>query len=253
MADSTPQHWSYDLLKNIAAQELSSPDYGTELKSMFLNGINSPRRYECIRTMADLIDCLERRDVINEQNIEPLRSLGYKRLDDAIDSYIPPQKEPEGTNQYHYMHLANELSNKLTINGHNTPSQHSSIAYDNMRRSASLETASLTTSSSGLNNSNIHPYVLTENKRAAIYKMLSQYLGTHWRMFGRELGLREGMMDEIELQYPRDLTTRVYKVLKLFEEDDCNDPKMHLRMIKDALDRTRRKDLRRKIDDILSY
>lgn len=253
MADIVPQHWAYDLLKNIAGQEPSSPDLVAEFKSMFLNDINSPRRYECIRTMTDLIDCLERRDVINEQNVEPLRILGLKRLDDAIESYIPPQKDAEGTNQYHYMNAANELSNKLTINGRSPPSPYSNISYDNIRRSAPLETASLTTPSPGLNNSNIYPCVLAEDKRKAIYKMLSQYLGTHWRMFGRELGLREGTMDEIELQYPRDLTTRVYKVLKIFEQDDCNDPKKHLRMIKDALERSRRKDLRRKIDDILSY
>lgn len=92
MANIAPQRWSYDLLKDMAAQEPSSPDFVAELKSMFLNDINSPRRYECIRTMADLIDCIERRDVINEQNIEPLRILGYKQLDDAIESYIPPHR-----------------------------------------------------------------------------------------------------------------------------------------------------------------
>uniref|UniRef100_A0A0A1WHQ2 Death domain-containing adapter protein BG4 n=1 Tax=Zeugodacus cucurbitae TaxID=28588 RepID=A0A0A1WHQ2_ZEUCU len=255
MADIGPQHWCYDLLKDLAMQEPSSLDFVAELKSIFLNDINSPRRYECIRTMADLIDCLERRDIISEQNVEPLRNLGYKRLDDAIDSYIPPYSDEdiEGTNQYHCTHMANELSNKLSINGITPPTLHGSITYDNVRRSASGETAFSNTPPAGLNNSNIYPCVLTENKRRAIYKMLSQQLGTHWRMFGRELGLREGPMDEIELQYPRDLSTRVYKVLQLFEEDECNNPKTHLRIIKDALDRSRRKDLRRKIDDILSY
>lgn len=162
-------------------------------------------------------------------------------------------QDSEGTNQYHNIHMSNELSNKLSINGKSLPAEQGSITYENIQRSASLGTASSTTPSTGLNNSNVYPYVLTQNKRAVIYKMLSQHLGTHWRMFGRELRLHEGTMDEIELQYPRDLTTRVYKVLKLFEEDDCNDPKLHLRMIKDALERSRRKDLRRKIDDILSY
>ncbi|XP_004526214.1 fas-associated death domain protein [Ceratitis capitata] len=237
---------SYDTLKEIALREPCSLDFVTELKSLFRNDIISPRRYECIRTVCDLIDCLERKDVISERNVEPLCLLGNKYLDEAVSNYLPPTNANKGVNQYHDMHLTNEFAHKLSING-----QHRNICQDDSKHTSSIRTPLNTCS--GNNNQNFYPYTLTEQKRAAIYKMISEHLGSHWRMFGRELGIREGTMDEIELQYPRELNTRIYKVLKIFEEDNCNDPKMHLRMIKDALENSRRKDLRRKIDDIIAY
>ncbi|XP_053953787.1 fas-associated death domain protein [Anastrepha ludens] len=257
MEEMHPQHWSYDLLITIATSDPLTPDFITELKSMFVNDIGSPRRYECIRTIGDLIDCLERRDVISEANVEPLRLLGNKQLDEAIEAYIPPRNaSAEGINHYHDIHIANEMSHKLSMNGHVAPTKNANIYCDNTRRSASVETAgstNSTVSSSSSNHSNNYPFALSEQKRAAIYRMLSQHLGTHWRTFGRELGIREGKMDEIELQSPRELSARVYKVLQILEEDDCHDPKMHLRIIKEALERARRKDLRRKVDDIMSH
>ncbi|XP_036335642.1 fas-associated death domain protein-like [Rhagoletis pomonella] len=256
MEDINAKHWSYDVLKEIALHEPWTPDSINEVKSMFINDIGSPRRYECIRTMGDLIDCLERRDVISEEKVEPLHLLGSKKLDEAIQTYSPAPSalKAEGTNQYHDLHIADELSHKLSINGQTTATMNANICRDNSRRPASVQTSVCPNSSTkSFPISNNYPFVVTEQKRAAIYKMLSQHLGTHWRIFGRELGIREGTMDEIELQCPRELSTRVYKVLKIYEEDDCNDPKMHLRTIKEALERARRKDLRRKIDDIISH
>ncbi|XP_067647859.1 fas-associated death domain protein [Eurosta solidaginis] len=261
--ENVTQYWSYDLIKDIASREPPSSDFINELKSMFIKDIGSPRRYECIRTMADLIDCLERRDSINEQNVEPLRLLDSKELNEAIDNYTSRnalKEEESNKNQYHYIQMANEMHSKLSISDNNAPTmQNGNYRNKNAFRIESIATTR-TSSNDNTNptanapaNSSYSAFALPEQKRAAIYKMLSLHLGTHWRSFGRELDIREGALDEIELQYPRELSTRVYKVMKTFEEDDCHDPKMDLRIIKEALERARRKDLRRKVDDIMSH
>lgn len=37
-------------------------------------------------------------------------------------------------------------------------------------------------------------------------------IGTHWRDLARNLSIREGEIDDIEVQYPRNLKERAYEV-----------------------------------------
>jgi hypothetical protein len=41
-------------------------------------------------------------------------------------------------------------------------------------------------------------------------------IGTHWRDLARNLSIREGDIDDIEVQYPRNLKERAYEVFSIF-------------------------------------
>lgn len=227
-------HWCYDVLKKMAIESVSNSDLDY-LKNTFAVEIGSPRKLDRINTIEDLIDCLERGDQISEENVEPLRNLGMNnmQLQEALDSYQRVERTA-AVNCYQEQRLAEELRNQLHINPQRVlqpPVASGTPAPQNYVTVAQF----------------------TNAKRAAVYKIISEQLGRSWRNLGRKLSISEGDMDEIEVRYPQDLKSRILRLLQMFEEDECNDPRQLLLQLCRGLSECGRKDLRRKVEQIMSH
>lgn len=239
------QPLTYEALKNIAITDPTVQDNLEDLKYMFRSEIGSARNMYRIHTIADLFDCLERHDALSEYKIEPLREIADEfsgSLGEVIIFYKVPMelRAAQPYNEYREIRLAHECATRLNIGG-NTNSSGSGL---NVNCSQTLINGNKTEP--------VFAQLLTNEKRAAIYKLIAGEIGTAWRWLGRELDIGQGAMDNIEMQY-QDLNTRVYKLFQAFEKNEANDPEKHLLIICRALDECRRKDLRRKIERIMSH
>ncbi|XP_075164235.1 fas-associated death domain protein [Haematobia irritans] len=240
---------SYDILKRIALNDKNAQDNLEDLKSLFRNDIGSSRNMSRIKNIEDLIDCLERHDILSEYNIDPLRVVadqyGCDELEEAVSAYHTPNDLTpflEPYNQYKEKRLADEVRTHLNINdGRRYVENAANDRCDNARLQNPPKVSSST------------PQVLTEKKRSAIYKLIAENIGKFWRAFGRELEITQGQLDAAEMEYSRDLVSRVHKLLHIFEEDESHDPKQHVLIICRALEECRRKDLRRKVENIMSH
>ncbi|XP_037820178.1 fas-associated death domain protein [Lucilia sericata] len=248
------QPLTFETLKRIAANDPTAQENLEDLKYMFRADIGSARNMYRIHTMDDLIDCLERHDALSEFNIEPFREIADEyggALAAVITNYhVPKELLPaEPYNQYREIRLSHECATRLHISGGINGFQ-SGLNVN----APNVNAASPTTNP--VNNSRprqaTFDQVPTKEKRAAIYKLIASEIGTDWRCLGRELDICQGEMDDVEIQY-RDLKTRVYKLFQIFEEDDSIDPKKHVLIICEALEQCRRKDLRRKVERIMSH
>lgn len=73
------------------------------LKELFRDDINSPRRYEKIMTIGQLLRVLEIRDVLSENNVSPLKEIARR---------IPNSNElMQRINEYELNHAPAELVN----------------------------------------------------------------------------------------------------------------------------------------------
>lgn len=220
-------HWSYDMLKQLIIEEANDEDLD-DLKDVFSSEIGSIRKSDRIKTIADLLDCLERHDEINEENIEPLQAFGKRNpmVQEALNRYQKVEISRPPVNFYQEQRLAEELHQKLHIKPQPVaPMQQNYVTVAQF----------------------------TDEKRTAIYNRLSRELGRSWRDLGRKLRISEGVMDDIETQFPSDLKSRILRLLQLFEEDECNDPRQLLLQLCQGLTGCGRNDLRRKVEQIMSH
>lgn len=234
----TGNHWSYDILKQLAIEGCTDID---QLKTLFTEEIGSKRRYDCITCVEDLIDCLERADELAEDNVELLHRMSNNqpKLIEALNAYTPPAvREP--VNVYQELRLAEELRDQLRIGA------------PQVARATGQATAS-TAAPPPPTQMSTSPAAFTDRKRAAVFKKISEELGRFWRRLGRAAGIGEGSMDNIAERYPHDLKSQILRLLQLIEEDDCHDPKHFLIRLCRALGECGRNDLRKNVEQIMSY
>lgn len=239
------QHWSYDILKHIALNDKNAQDNLEDLKCLLRDAIGSTRNMDRIKTVDDLLDCLERHDALSEYNIEPLREIADQceilELEEAVSGYVAPRESVEPYNQYHEQRLADAVRVHLNVNAGGGQF----IESNGWQQQPPAAPAAQSTS--------LYPEQLTDKKRAAIYKVIAENIGKFWRAFGRELEISQGQLDGIEDEFPRNLASRVHKLLQVFEEDESQDPRQHVLILCRALEDCRRKDLRRKVESIMSH
>ncbi|SPP81060.1 fas-associated death domain protein [Drosophila guanche] len=234
----TGHQWSYDILKKIACE--GSADIN-ELKQIFALDINSRRKLDSIRTIEDLIDVLERADMLSQENIEPLHKMTFHKpkLIEALDSYKTRGQAElrEPINLYQEERMAEELRQQLRVS-HN---------------SQAPPLVAATPAPTSPQQNYVTPTAFTDRKRAAVFNKISEELGRFWRQFGRNAGIGEGTMDDIEERYPRDLKSKIIHLLGLIEEDDCHDPRHLLMRLCRALTECGRSDIKRKVEQIMSH
>ncbi|EDV54199.1 fas-associated death domain protein [Drosophila erecta] len=235
------KHWSYDILKQIVIDEC--PEDVEQLKLIFANEIGSQRRLDCIHSIQDLIDCLERADELAEDNVEPLSRMSgnIPQFIEALNGYTPPENfRAHPVNQYQELRLAEELRQQLRI------------APASQGAHPSVSAVAAAGPPSAIQNYTT-PAALTDRKRTAVFKKISEELGRYWRRLGRSAGIGEGHMDTIEERFPHDLKSQILRLLQLIEEDDCHDPKHFLVRLCRALGDCGRNDLRKNVEQIMSY
>uniref|UniRef100_A0A182WX34 Death domain-containing protein n=1 Tax=Anopheles quadriannulatus TaxID=34691 RepID=A0A182WX34_ANOQN len=89
-------------------------------------------------------------------------------------------------------------------------------------------------------------------QRDSIYSLLQLEIGKSWKVFGRFLNVPAGELDEIEERNRQDLKTRIYETLERAEmqyDDAALD--QYVAVLLKALESSRRKDLKRKIETML--
>lgn len=94
-----------------------------------------------------------------------------------------------------------------------------------------------------------HPYGnISTRKKARINETIVEEIGTHWRDLARNLKMQECRIDEIDKQ-KNTLEEKAIELLKLYEYKA--DPQRGFYVLCSALEKTRRKDLSRKIQEIM--
>uniref|UniRef100_A0A182PDP7 Death domain-containing protein n=1 Tax=Anopheles epiroticus TaxID=199890 RepID=A0A182PDP7_9DIPT len=90
-------------------------------------------------------------------------------------------------------------------------------------------------------------------QRETIYSLLQLEIGKSWKVFGRFLNVPSGELDEIEERNRQDLKARIYEVLQQAEMQfaDVALDEQFVGVLLKALEGSRRKDLKRKIENML--
>uniref|UniRef100_A0A3F2YTV6 Death domain-containing protein n=1 Tax=Anopheles christyi TaxID=43041 RepID=A0A3F2YTV6_9DIPT len=89
-------------------------------------------------------------------------------------------------------------------------------------------------------------------QRDSIYSLLQLEIGKSWKVFGRFLNVPPAELDEIEERNRQDLKARIYEVLERAETQfDDTALEQFVGALLKALESSRRKDLKRKIENML--
>lgn len=87
----------HDINYNVGASERNK-DLLITLKNLFKENINSPRRFEQIATIGELLEVLETRDALSEDNVKPLKVIAQrlpnntellKKIEDYEEKHVP--------------------------------------------------------------------------------------------------------------------------------------------------------------------
>lgn len=221
----------YEALKQRFSRICATQEQLQEIKYVFRNEINSPRLFVRIITPHDLLYTLEQRDCLSEDNID----FFYKISE--IQSYNVLTEELK---RYPLLKLGSSIS------GDNIYASERIADITSSRRNIDIGSTKA---------SLINPLDYTQfesRKRDAIYKLIAGDIGRKWREFGRNLGIKEGDMDSLDCQFPRDFKSKVYGLFNLFESEEYQDPKRYVSKICESLEECRRNDLKRKVFEILA-
>ncbi|XP_013141311.1 PREDICTED: fas-associated death domain protein isoform X2 [Papilio polytes] len=190
------------------------------LKEYYKDEIDSPRRYENINTIGELMRVLEIRDILSEDNVMPLKEVASRLSNNRellrkIDIYESTHVQRGFINQY-----VDQQHN------HSTP------------KNETIETIN----SNPLGN-------MSKRKKERILETITEEIGIFWRDLARNLKIRECVIDEIDLNN-RNLSIKAEKLLEAYEHKA--DPQRWFFVLCEALEKARRKDISRSLQDIMS-
>lgn len=239
------------------------------LKCIYRENINSVRQLEKIQSTDGLIDILERRGILSKTKLDGF--VGFYEVTNIpqiqINQHINQNEEIviKPVNQYGKKFVMKNLLIALliicsacfiiilyTTFGLKT-------AEERTRQPSLYEEALLREE---LQQTQIIPPVLSpvvindptdlnkfQDRKHIIYKMISEDIGRKWRDLGRELRIKEGQLDDLEIKYSNSSKLRALEIFKMFE--DKGDPKSIVLDICEALIQIRRNDLRKEVERIL--
>lgn len=221
----------------------------TMLKKLFKDVINSPRRYEQIKTIGDLLEILEIRDVLSANDVGLLEHIA-KRVPNSEDlihkikQYTAMHPAPSENINYYGTYLLNHYLFVSLI------SCTAVILIALFLAQQSLHMPTYTESSTSFMINNPLPLGMSKKKSERMHMTLVEEIGTYWRDLGRNLGIAEGMIDQINLTNDT-LKSKACTLLQEYEEKKA-DPQRWFFHLCQALERTRRRDLSRKLQDIMT-
>ncbi|KAH9629036.1 hypothetical protein HF086_007521 [Spodoptera exigua] len=189
------------------------------MKELFRDHINSVRKFEQINNISQLLKILEIRDVLSEDNVECLKNIAMK-LPNSNDVL---QKIAD----YEKIHVPRENVNYYTVKPQDLKKKESEDSY---------------ISTNPLSN-------MSERKKQRIYDTITQEIGSFWRDLARNLQIREWEIDNIDFQN-QTLHDKATKLLKAYELKA--DTQRWFFVLCEALEKSRRKDLVRSIQDIMA-
>ncbi|XP_023716490.1 fas-associated death domain protein [Cryptotermes secundus] len=207
------------------AEEHLSDKHLKNFISTFQPIINSKRRSSYVNNFNDLITILEKRGHVGETDIAPYQEI--------INLLPNPDILNEIMSDFQVHRSRNRIQGLYMNHGPTAPfySQNNSSGSGRSRRSDSFT-----------NNNSVLP--------EAVLDRVCKDIGTHWRDLARNLSIREGEIDDIEVQYPRNLKERAYECMKRFINE--TDPYKVRQKLLRALDECGRRDLREDVEEILN-
>ncbi|XP_013187789.1 uncharacterized protein LOC106132792 isoform X2 [Amyelois transitella] len=186
-----------------------------ELKEYFKEKINSPRRCEQIKTIGQLLHVLEIRDLLSENNVQALKYIAL---------YLSDQGLVDKLNDYERCH---------------TPKYYLENSY------------SVSQKETFKNVSNKNPYSDMSNRKIQrIHKTVIEQIGTFWRDLARNLKIRECDIDYIDKNY-HSLPAKAERMFQIYIDNNADSQKWLLELC-EALEKSRRKDLAKTLNHILT-
>ncbi|KDR11191.1 fas-associated death domain protein [Zootermopsis nevadensis] len=188
--------------------------------------INSKRLSSYVNNFNDLITILEKRSYVGEHNVGPFTEIVQLLPNaDILSEMLSNFQTNNNRNRIQGMHMNN--------NGSTEPPFYSSSNSSGSRsRSADIFFS---------NNSVLQKAALDH---------ICKDIGTQWRELARNLSIREGEIDDIEVQYPRNLKERAYECMKRFIQE--TEPYKVQQKLLYALDKCGRRDLKEDVEEILN-
>ncbi|CAH2107294.1 unnamed protein product [Euphydryas editha] len=190
-----------------------------KLKEFYKDDIDSDRRFEQIITIGQLLKILEIRYILSEENVGPLKEIARRLSDSELLKKIC---------DYEGNHIAKEYVNQYVI--------------ENQPTATILENKENT-----FNN-----YAISEinsMKKHRIKETLVEEVGKYWRDLGRNLKIRECKIDEIDLKY-NNVEDKTSELINLFFNKA--DKQRWFFVLCEALDKSRRKDLTKTLQEIMT-
>ncbi|CAG5040211.1 unnamed protein product [Parnassius apollo] len=189
------------------------------LKEYYKDEIDSPRRYEQINTIGQLIRILEIRDVLSQDNVAALKVVASRLPNNSellckISDYESSQIPRGYINQY-------DIDRQQNI----SIKEQKEILNDH---------------ACGL---------ISPKKKERINETIVEEIGTFWRDLARNLKIRECVIDEID-DNNKKLCDKASKLLTIYQKRA--DPQRWFFVLCDALEKSRRKDISRSLQEIMS-
>lgn len=100
-----------------------------------------------------------------------------------------------------------------------------------------------------LNTNECQATQIDEQRRQNVYRLIADEIGKKWRELGRELNVAEGHLDAIDIRHRESMSDKVHAVLAKFEERVRK--RDQYRVLLEGLEKVRRKDLVRDVQDLL--
>ncbi|CAH2236100.1 fas-associated death domain protein [Pararge aegeria] len=187
-----------------------------KLKEFYKDDIDSERKYEQVNTIGQLLKILEIRDVLSEDDIGPLkeiaRRLNNNELLQRISDYEISHVPREYVNYY-------ALENKLP-------------AFNKEK------------TETGVNNQ----FFIPQDKTQRIKDTIIEEIGRYWRDLARNLKIREIVIEDIDSKHQA-LSEKAKDILDTYFER-CDKQRWFYTLC-EALEKSRRKDLCRSIQEIM--
>ncbi|XP_014363501.2 fas-associated death domain protein [Papilio machaon] len=191
------------------------------LKEYYKDEIDSPRRYENINTIGELMRVLEIRDILSEDNVMPLKEVA-SRLSNNRELL-------RKIHNYESTHVPRGNINQYVIDQHCNHSTYKNETIETM---------------------NSNPLgTMSKRKKERILETITEEIGIFWRDLARNLKIRECVIDEIDLNN-KNLSMKAAKLLEAYEHKA--DPQRWFFVLCEALEKARRKDISRSLQDIMS-
>lgn len=193
----------YNYIKNLVISKSCTNSALNNLKELFNQDISSPRTFDRILNLKDLIHVLEKRDSLSVDNTEALIL----------------------------------IAKKLEIN----------YSLFEEQRSVNFPLFSTSTQTDDKQPPLIEIY--DSEVKQKVYDKIANELGRNWLEFARKLKLRQHYLDELKERHPY-IKDRVYAILRT-HENNCQ-KKFWRSDIMNALEKSRRSDLRDEVDYIFN-
>lgn len=219
------------------------------LKEYYAHYIDSNRKLSQIKDLRALLKVLEKRDILNFCNVEPLSYISTTFLNDSVvlNKIRNYNKFRLQNTQYSPLHnMYEDTSGSSAEHENNSKTDNKSCAPQPKGQSFKLEGQQVS-----------HRHVTSpttySTQEAMLQQMvlsrISERIGRSWRDTVRFLDIPEYQIDAIQNKYPFDLKEQSYEALKLCICKYSTDS-WKLNLLR-ALEKARRRDLKELVEELI--